>query len=135
VTISPGIRALRTTSIGRQARAPAALFPDGEVTHATRLPRYDYFDHDADTGVIGPRASPCRTRSCTAAEATVSRCMCDPITVAQDERIDVEFESRTRTRTRHLLNLLLAHANEPALPSAASNWPRTPSLARPKRLG
>jgi SHS2 domain-containing protein len=74
------------------------------------LPRYDYFDHDADTGVIG-RGATLQDAFVHAAEATFAL-MCDPITVAQDERIDVEFdEEDPELALVTWLNLLLAHAN------------------------
>ena len=78
------------------------------------LPRYDYFDHDADTGVIG-RGATLQDAFVHAAEATFAL-MCDPITVAQDERIDVEFkEDDVELALDTWLNLLLAHANERGL--------------------
>jgi len=78
------------------------------------LPRYDYFDHDADTGVIG-RGVTLQDAFVHAAEATFAL-MCDPITVAQDERIDVEFEEQDpELALVTWLNLLLAHANERGL--------------------
>ena len=74
------------------------------------LPRYDYFDHDADTGVIG-RGVTLQDAFVHAAEATFAL-MCDPLTVTQRERIDVEFEEADpELALVTWLNLLLAHAN------------------------
>jgi SHS2 domain-containing protein len=78
------------------------------------LPRYDYFDHDADTGVIG-RGATLQDAFVHAAEATFAL-MCDPISVAQRDRIDVEFDEDDRDLALVTwLNLLLANAGERGL--------------------
>ncbi|HQR21753.1 MAG TPA: archease [Burkholderiaceae bacterium] len=78
------------------------------------LPRYDYFDHDADTGVIG-RGATLQDAFVHAAEATFAL-MCDPLSVTQRDRIDVEFdEDDPEIALVTWINLLLAHANERGL--------------------
>lgn len=78
------------------------------------LPRYDYFEHSGQTGVIG-RGATLQDAFVHAAEATFAL-MCDPITVTQDERIDVEFEEPGHDAALVTwLNLLLAHATERGL--------------------
>ncbi|HTN50376.1 MAG TPA: archease [Burkholderiaceae bacterium] len=74
------------------------------------LPRYDYFDHDADTGVIG-RGESVPQAFLRAAEATFAL-MCDPLTIEPRERIDVDFdEDDVELALVTWLNLLLAHAS------------------------
>jgi SHS2 domain-containing protein len=78
------------------------------------LPRYDYFDHDADTGVIG-RGATLQEAFVHAAEATFAL-MCDPLQVAPKERIDFEFEEDdVELALVTWLNGLLAHAAERGL--------------------
>jgi SHS2 domain-containing protein len=75
------------------------------------LARYDYFEHDADIGVIG-RGATLQDAFVHAAEATFAL-MCDPISVAQRDRIDVQFhEEDPELALVTWLNLLLAHASE-----------------------
>src|SRR5512134_1659325 len=97
-----------TKSITARPTPRRPLLPDVEVTPMSPgLPRYDYFDHDADTGVIG-RGATLQDAFVHAAEATFAL-MCDPITVAQAERIDVEFEEQDpELALVTWLNLLLA---------------------------
>ena len=72
--------------------------------------RYEYFDHDADTGVIG-RGATLAEALVHAAEATFAL-MCDTDAVQPAERIDVEFtEADPELALVTWLNLLLAHAN------------------------
>jgi SHS2 domain-containing protein len=74
------------------------------------LPRYDYFDHDADTGVIG-RGETLEQAFAHAAEATFAL-MCDPMLVAMKERIDFEFFEDDRELALAIwLNQLLAQAS------------------------
>lgn len=74
------------------------------------LPRYDYFDHDADTGVIG-RGATIEEAFVHAAEATFAL-MCDPLRVAPRERIEVEFdEADPELALVTWLNTLLAQAH------------------------
>jgi hypothetical protein len=78
------------------------------------LPRYDYFDHDADTGVIG-RGATLQEAFVHAAEAMFAL-MCDPVEVEHKERIEFEFvEDDPELALVTWLNLLLAHANERGL--------------------
>lgn len=57
----------------------------------SRLPRYDYFDHDADTGVIG-RGGTLQETFVHAAEATFAL-MCDAVTTVEPrEKFDFEFD-------------------------------------------
>ena len=74
------------------------------------LPRYDYFDHDADTGVIG-RGDTLETAFVHAAEATFAL-MCDPVLVQPKERFEFEFdEDDPEIALATWLNLLLAEAH------------------------
>lgn len=74
------------------------------------LPRYDYFDHDADTGVIG-RGDTLESAFVHAAEATFAL-MCDPQEVTAQERFEVEFnEDDPELALVTWLNLLLAEAH------------------------
>lgn len=74
------------------------------------LPRYDYFDHDADTGVIG-RGETLAEAFVHAAEATFAL-MSDTDAVQPLERVDVEFtEADPELALVTWLNLLLAHAS------------------------
>lgn len=74
------------------------------------LPRYDYFDHDADTGVIG-RGATLQEAFVHAAEAMFAL-MCDPVEVEHKERIEFEFvEDDPELALVTWLNQLLAHAN------------------------
>lgn len=74
------------------------------------LPRYDYFDHDADTGVIG-RGHTLELAFVHAAEATFAL-MCDPLRVGEKERIDLEFdEDDPELALVTWLNQLLAQAS------------------------
>lgn len=74
------------------------------------LPRYDYFDHDADTGVIG-RGETLAEAFVHAAEATFAL-MSDTDAVQPVERVDVEFtEADPELALVTWLNLLLAHAS------------------------
>jgi len=76
--------------------------------------RFAYFDHDADTGVIG-RGATLAEAFVQAAEATFAL-MCDTDAVQPTERIDVEFtEADPELALVTWLNLLLAHANEQGL--------------------
>jgi SHS2 domain-containing protein len=76
--------------------------------------RFAYFDHDADTGVIG-RGATLAEAFVQAAEATFAL-MCDTDTVQPTERIDVEFtEADPELALVTWLNLLLAHANAQGL--------------------
>jgi len=78
------------------------------------LPRYDYFDHDADTGVIG-RGGTLQEAFVHAAEATFAL-MCDPVTVEPREKFEFEFdEDDVELALVAWLNGLLAHANERGL--------------------
>ncbi len=78
------------------------------------LPRYDYFDHDADTGVIG-RGATVQEAFVHAAEATFAL-MCDPLAVKPAERIELEFnEDDVELALVTWLNGLLAHAAERGL--------------------
>lgn len=73
-------------------------------------PGFGYFDHDADTGVIG-RGATLAEAFVHAAEATFAL-MGDTDAVAPRERIDVEFvEADPELALVTWLNLLLAHAN------------------------
>jgi SHS2 domain-containing protein len=81
------------------------------------LPRFEYFDHDADTGVIG-RGETLEQAFTHAAEATFAL-MCDPMRVALKERFDVEFDEDDRELALAIwLNLLLAQANTRGLAMA-----------------
>lgn len=74
------------------------------------LPRYDYFDHDADTGVIG-RGATIEEAFVHAAEATFAL-MCDPARVEPRERLELEFEEADpELALVTWLNALLAQAN------------------------
>jgi SHS2 domain-containing protein len=74
-------------------------------------PRYDYFDHDADTGVIG-RGATLEEAFVHAAEATFAL-MCDPLTVELVVHIEFEFdEDDVELALVTWLNGLLAHAAE-----------------------
>jgi SHS2 domain-containing protein len=85
-----------------------------EYAMPAALPRYDYFDHDADTGVIG-RGATVQEAFVHAAEATFAL-MCDPMTVERRERIDFDFaEDDAELALVTWLNQLLAHANERGL--------------------
>ena len=76
--------------------------------------RVDYFDHDADTGVIGRGASVAEA-FVHAADATFAL-MCNTDAVQPLERIDVEFTEADRELALVTwLNLLLAHANAEGL--------------------
>lgn len=73
------------------------------------LPRYDYFDHDADTGVIG-RGDTLEAAFVHAAEATFAL-MCDPVLVDAREHFDVQFdEDDPELALVTWLNLLLAES-------------------------
>jgi SHS2 domain-containing protein len=77
---------------------------------AAAPPNVEYFDHDADTGVIG-RGTTLAEAFVHAAEATFGL-MCDVDAVEPRERIDVEFtEADPELALVTWLNLLLAHAN------------------------
>ncbi|HET9023193.1 MAG TPA: archease, partial [Burkholderiaceae bacterium] len=81
---------------------------------AAGLARADYFDHDADTGVIGRGATPAEA-FVHAAEATFAL-MCDLQAVQPLECLDVEFsEDDLELALVTWLNLLLAHANAQGL--------------------
>ena len=72
--------------------------------------RFAYFDHDADTGVIGCGETVAEA-FVQAAEATFAL-MCDTDAVQPVERVDLEFtEADTELALVTWLNLLLAHAN------------------------
>jgi len=78
------------------------------------LPRYDYFDHDADTGVIG-RGTTLQEAFVHAAEATFAL-MCDPLVVVPREKIELEFdEDDVELALVTWLNGLLARAGERGL--------------------
>jgi SHS2 domain-containing protein len=84
----------------------------GPQPSATR--RFGYFDHDADTGVIGHGATLAEAFE-QVAEATFAL-MCDTGAVQPAERIDVEFtEADPELALVTWLNLLLAHANAQGL--------------------
>lgn len=71
---------------------------------------YEYFDHDADTGVIG-RGDTIEAAFVQAAQATFAL-MCDPARVAARERFEVEFEEADpELALVTWLNELLAQAN------------------------
>jgi len=73
-------------------------------------PTYEYFDHDADTGVIG-RGPTLAQAFVHAAEATFAL-MCDLHAVQPRVPIDVDFtEADPEFALVTWLNLLLAHAN------------------------
>ena len=75
---------------------------------------YEYFDHDADTGVIG-RGPTLAQAFVNAAEATFAL-MCDLEAVQPHVPIDVEFtEADPEFALVTWLNLLLAHANASGL--------------------
>jgi SHS2 domain-containing protein len=96
------------------------------------LPRYDYFDHDADTGVIG-RGGTLPEAFVHAAEATFAL-MCDPVTVEPREKIEFEFdEDDVELALVAWLNGLLAHANERGLALGRLSWRRV--LTGVERLG
>jgi SHS2 domain-containing protein len=77
-------------------------------------PPFAYFDHDADTGVIG-RGETLAEAFVQAAEATFAL-MCDTDAVQPTERVDVEFtEADPELALVTWLNLLLAHANAQGL--------------------
>ncbi len=74
------------------------------------LPRYDYFDHDADTGVIG-RGATLEEAFVHAAEATFAL-MCDPALVKPKERFEIEFEEEdVELALAVWLNALLSQAS------------------------
>jgi SHS2 domain-containing protein len=76
----------------------------------TAIPTVDYFDHDADTGVIG-RGATVEEAFVKAAEATFAL-MCDLAEVEPREAIDIEFsEADDELALVTWLNALLAHAN------------------------
>jgi SHS2 domain-containing protein len=78
--------------------------------NAAAAPPVAYFDHDADTGVIG-RGATLAEAFMHAAEATFAL-MCDTDAVQLSERIDVAFtEADPELALVTWLNLLLAHAN------------------------
>jgi SHS2 domain-containing protein len=76
----------------------------------TVLAPVDYFDHDADTGVIG-RGATLVEAFVHAAEATFAL-MCDLDAIEPSERVEFEFvEDDVELALITWLNLLLAHAN------------------------
>jgi SHS2 domain-containing protein len=78
------------------------------------LARYDYFDHDADTGVIGRGAT--MTEAFVNAAEAMFALMCDPVSVAASERVEIQFdEDDPEIALVIWLNALLAHANERGL--------------------
>lgn len=73
------------------------------------LPAFDYFDHDADIGVIGRGATV--EAAFVAAARAVFALMTDLAAVAPHERIEIEFEEGDREIALVTwLNALLAHA-------------------------
>jgi SHS2 domain-containing protein len=81
---------------------------------AVAPPTYEYFDHDADTGVIG-RGPTLTLAFVHAAEATFAL-MCDLHAVQPRVPIDVDFtETDPELALVTWLNLLLAHANADGL--------------------
>ena len=98
------------------------------------LPRYDYFDHDADTGVIG-RGGTLQEAFVHAAEATFAL-MCDPVTVEPREKIEFEFdEDDAELALVAWLNGLLAHANERGLALGRFELAKTDCALAWQRLG
>jgi SHS2 domain-containing protein len=77
-------------------------------------PAFEYFDHDADVGVIG-RGDDLTDAFVAAAQATFAL-TCDIASVAPRERIDIAFdEADPEFALVTWLNLLLARANERGL--------------------
>ena len=84
------------------------------MTTASVPPTCEYFDHDADTGVIG-RGPTLAQAFVNAAEAMFAL-MCDLHAVQPRVPIDVEFtEADPELALVTWLNLLLAHANADGL--------------------
>lgn len=76
--------------------------------------RYDYFDHEADIGVVGRGATP--EQALEAAAAAAFAVMCDPLAVRPLARVDVAFdEDDLEFALTTWINRLLGAAREHGL--------------------